>query len=266
MIILHRRDTKPSSKLILPREVAAFFSAALAISLGGCAKTPSGIASSSNGQQLFISMTVQGVINPADYYFVVINNTNNSTGTSGPVPVVAAPWGGNGFVAGSATQYVEYHSGLPGDGYAVYAFNTSTAGVLSQGAELAPPINDTPITSGSQTIEFSIPVSELATSTVSSSQTNYIQINFINTDSLPTGNDVNAVHDFDALGNSAAGNFNSWITVPTTTNGTFTNSSFSNLVGPNEAASCTGNGGVVPYNGSDAPNLDITAFEVQVTG
>ena len=79
----------------------------LLLLLAGCAKAPSrGITSPASGPQILVTMTVAGRINPSYYYFVLFNVRQNTTGPTGPVPVVAPPYG-NGFAAGAFTNYVE---------------------------------------------------------------------------------------------------------------------------------------------------------------
>lgn len=81
--------------------------------LAGCAHTPPGVTPI--GQTLVtFEVQFQGAINPGNpnaYYYIVLDTDNNPA--TGPVPVVARPWG-NGYAAGSYTHYVLYHNGVFG--------------------------------------------------------------------------------------------------------------------------------------------------------
>ena len=249
------------------RFVVAFAAALAATAVaGGCARFPAG-TNSATGPQLIISMTVAGQINPTDFYFVVINNANDTTGTAGPTPVIAEPWG-NGFVAGAATQFVEYNGSLPGDGYAVYQFIPGTN--LQQFTAVSPPTQDTPVTTGSNTLEFRIPLSEVATSNIPASSITSLQINFINTNLLPVDS-TNTFFPagtklFDALGSTPSSEVSGYFTISTTQGGSYSNST----LGTDDVAGGTltalGGGAIQPYTQGDANNLDITSWSVQVSG
>jgi hypothetical protein len=204
-------------------------------------------------------MTVSGTINPNYFYFVIFNNINDSHGVNGPDPVIAPPWG-NGFVAGAATSYVEYTPTQPGDGYLLYKFTDST---LQQSSAVSAPSQDTPVQSGGNTIQFQIPISDLATSTLSASQTKYIQVNFIATNRIPVNPEDTSPKEFDALGDThpGTGQLNDYITIPTNESNSFSSSSTGDEpVGDEEVTN--GSGGYSPVND---PNVDISAWSIQVT-
>jgi hypothetical protein len=208
---------------------------------------------------LNITMTVSGTINPNYFYFVVFNNVNDSHGTNGPEPVIAPPWG-NGFVAGAATSYVEYTPTQPGDGYLIYKFNGST---LQQSVPQGAPSQDTPVSAGRDTIQFQIPVADLATSTVSASTTNYIQVNFIATNRIPVNPEDTSPKEFDALGDShpGTGQLNDYITIPTTQSNSYSSSSTNDEPTGDEEVT-NGSGGYSPIND---PDVDISDWSIQVT-
>jgi hypothetical protein len=247
------------------------FACAVAGLAGGCAKVPAG-SQSGVGPQLTITMTVAGAINPNDYYYVVFNNANDPNGTNGPVPVVASPWS-NGFVAPNnpnavcATSFVEYNGSLPGDGYELYSFIPGTSPPLVQYSAIGAPTQDTPVTTGSNTLEFQIPLSQLQTSTVPAGSINYLQLNFINTNLLPVnaGSTLTTPKLFDALGNPAAGQLNHYITISTAQSGTFNNSTLGSIEPQGDVYATQGAGSLTPSSDPDAPNLDIVNWSVQIT-
>jgi hypothetical protein len=234
--------------------------------VSSCAKFPSS-STTTSGKVLTFTMTVAGVINPNDLYYVVINNANDANGSAGPVPVIGSPWG-NGFVAGSATTYVEYHIPATADGYVIYNFTSAAANPLLTANQVGVPTQDTPVTSSSNSLEFQIPLSDLATASVPTATTNYIQINFINTNQSPvnTFNTLSIPKLFDALGNTQNPNdLNHYITIPTAQDGTYSNTSGSSIEPQGDVAATTGSG-LTGTSDPDAPNLDIINWSVQVSG
>ena len=229
----------------------------------GCAITPSGVNNAST-KQIICTMDVAGVINPNDFYFVVFNNANDTSGAAGPDPPQAPDWGGNGFVTGSATSYMEFHLGIGGTtGYGFGNISTLAAGNLQAFAPSTPPIS---YETGSSELQFRIPLSYLATSTIPTASITSIQINFINTNQTPTTAIVTPKL-FDALGNTLV-NINEPITIPTQQDGTYSNSTFPGLStepSSQDVASTLGTGTPTATSDSDAPNLDITNWTVQIT-
>ena len=227
----------------------------------GCAITPSGVSSAST-KQIICTMDVAGVIDPSDFYFVVFNNANDTSGAAGPDPPIAPDWGGNGFVTGSATSYMEFQPGLSSSGYAFGNINTLAAGNLQA---LPPTIQPISFVTGASELQFRIPLSYLATSAIPTSSITSIQINFINTNKTPLVA-ITSPKLFDALGNTLV-NLNEPITIPTQQDGTYTNSTFPGMstepVGQ-DVASTLGDG-ITSTSDADAPNLDITNWSVQIT-
>ncbi len=222
-----------------------------------CAKSPPG--ASTAGPQLIITMTVAGSINPQFFYFVLFNNANDSTGSNGPVPVISIPWG-NGFATGRTspgglTQYVRYDPSQPQGGFGVYAVNP--ASLLDQPGYLGVPVQES-VTNN--TLQFQIPLSDLATAAVPTGSINYIQINFLATNSIPVDPNYTGTKYFDALGDSSSvGSINDYITISTTKNGIYQNSD-KNLEPGGDVAEA-GNG---VYRTVNEPDLDITNWSVEV--
>jgi hypothetical protein len=205
-------------------------------------------------------MTMSGAITPDYYYFVIFNTSNDPTGANGPEPVIAPPWG-NGFVGGSATSFVEYHSSLPYDGYAVYSFISGTS--LQQYTASGIPTQDTAVTSSSRTLEFTIPLSYLATGSISTSAITNIQVNMIATDRLPSNPNDTSAKLFDALGNSnyGSGELNDYVTISTTQSGTYNNTK-TPIEPAGDVQSTNGSGG---YSNVSEPSLDIVDWSVEVS-
>ncbi len=178
------------------------FLAALLILPAGCAKSPSGGSSSPvSGPQLLVTMTVAGNINPNYYYYVLFNVNNtpgpNNTSVTGPVPVVtSADNTGNGYAAGAFTNYVEYNGGQPGGtNFNFYVVDKTL-------------FNSQPLGTGyliqkqavGNTLTFQLPLAALATSSVSATAINSLQVNFIATNVVPqSGQSLSTPKYFDAL-------------------------------------------------------------------
>ncbi len=251
--------------------------AALLLLPAGCAKSPStGSSSPVSGPQLLVTMTVAGNINPNYYYYVLFNVNNtpgpNNTSVTGPVPVVtSADNTGNGYAAGAFTNYVEYNGGVPGGTNFNYYVVDKTL------------FNSQPLGTGyliqkqasGNTLTFQIPLSALATSTVSATAISSLQVNFIATNVVPqSGQSLSTPKYFDALyPPQQAGN--SYVNLiirdasQTLLANTFTNTGS----GVNESSGDVAqyvNGvpivvtGTTP-DGVTTNDLDITGFTVQLT-
>ncbi len=240
---------------------------AIAILADGCAITPSGLSSAAT-RQLTCTMEVAGHLNPNYFYFVVFNNAGEISGSAGPVPPLTPDWGGNGFVTGSATSYVEVSPATGGtSGYGFGNIEPLAGGNLHALPPATQVINPAPIVFGTtQELQFTIPLSYLATSTVPADKITSIQINFINTSSTPTTTIVTPKL-FDALGDTLT-TTNAFITIPTqqdptinnsTIQGTATEPSFQDVV------STLGTGSLTPASDTTAPDLDIINWSVQVS-
>jgi len=231
------------------------------VGLAGCAKSPS-MPGASVGTQIVVSMTVRGVIRPDYFYYVLFNNSADASGTSGPVPVVAPPYG-NGFAAGTFTQFVVVNgaqsSGGGGSaapvGYGVYAVTPGSN--LRSFTPLPSPVQTA---TGTSTIQFRIPLSELATPSVPAASIRYLQINFVNTNTVPVDPNYTGLKLFDALGDSTQpGGINDYISIDVSKAATYQNSD-KGLEGPNDVVQ-VGNGTFQVVN---EPDLDIVDWRVQV--
>jgi hypothetical protein len=246
----------------------------------GCAKSPPNSVSGS-GPQLIVSMTVEGGLDPVDdYYYVLFTNTGNTNSNSGgPVPVVAPPWG-NGFAAGTFTGYVEFHTNQPGGSdFGIYSEPSADYSSSSTGNYVGQPINEQV---SSNTITFQIPLSALATSTIPTSSIQDLQVNFVNTDVVPTDPNYSGSKYFDALGDSVEpSSANDYITIPVTQSATFQNgqgglvdeptgdvasatssNSFVNI--PDSASDVLPGTTVTPPATGTAGDLDIVNWSIQV--
>ncbi len=244
---------------------ATYFAALFAMlgisSLAGCAKSPSS-PSARVGTQMVISMTVRGVIRPDYFYYVLFNNSADASGTSGPVPVVAPPYG-NGFAAGTFTHFVVVNgaqgSGGGGSaapvGYGVFAITPGSN--LRSFTPLPSPVQTA---TGTSTIQFRIPLSELATAAVPAASIRYVQINFVNTNTVPVDPNYTGLKLFDALGDGTQpGGINDYISIDVSKAATYQNSD-KNLEGPNDVVQ-VGNGTFQVVN---EPDLDIVNWQVQI--
>jgi hypothetical protein len=169
----------------------------------GCAKSPSsGITSPTSGPQLFVTLSVLGNINPNYYYFVLfnVNNTPNQNNSSvtGPVPVVAPPYG-NGFAAGAITNFVEYNSGVPG-GTDIGFYNFSDPNLL-QPNYLGTGRYLVTAQAVGNTLSFQLPLIYLATAAITVDLIQSLQVNFLTTNTVPLiGQNLTQPKYFDSLG------------------------------------------------------------------
>lgn len=245
----------------MKRELIKFVTAmsaasALLVVTQGCARVPAG--ANLTGGRLIVSMTVAGQINPNDFYFVLFDATNSATADQGPIPVVAPPWG-NGFAAGQFGTFVRIDSTQPNGGYGVYAVIPNTN--LQTFQYLGSPIAPAPVSGGTSQIQFTIPLSQLATAALPQSQITFVKINFITTDRVPTNPNDTTPKEFDALGDARIPTqVNDPITIPVTQSGTFDNTSSLTPEPAGDVTQC-GNGIFQSVSNND---LDIVNWSVQV--
>ena len=119
---------------------------ALTILLGGCARFPTGVGTTTLREMSF-TIDFDAPINDDYYYFVAIDT---SGGGDGPVPVfpgVGVP--GQGWVTGSADFFVQYHARQ----YTVNKVSLNPAFVTSP---FGAPIRSTIPDAGSKTLRFTI--------------------------------------------------------------------------------------------------------------
>lgn len=243
----------------------------------GCAKSPgTGSSSPVSGPQLIVTMTVAGNINPNYYYYVLFNVNNTpgpgNTAVTGPVPVVtSADNTGNGYAAGAFTNYVEYNGGQTGGtNFNFYAVDSTlfVSKTLGTGYLIRP------LAQGN-TLTFQLPLADLATSRVSATDINSLEVNFIATNVVPqSGQSLSTPKYFDALyPPQQAGN--SYVTLPIRdVSQTLLTNMFNNVsLGVNE-----GSGDVAQYvngvavtvtgttpDGVTTNDLDITGWSIQLT-
>ena len=249
---------------------------ALLLLPAGCAKSPSGGGTSPvSGPQLLVTMTVAGNINPNYYYYVLFNVNNtpgpNNSSITGPIPVVAAPYG-NGYAAGAFTNYVEYNGALPGGTSFNYFAVDSTlfnSQVLGQDRLVQKQ-------AVGNTLTFQLPLAYLTTTTATTAaQINSLEVNFIATNVVPpNGQNITVPKYFDALyPPQQAGN--SYVTlIIRDAGGTLLANTFNNSTsGVNESAGDVAqyvNGVPIIVGGTTAegvttPDLDITGWSIQLT-
>jgi hypothetical protein len=241
----------------------------------GCAKSPStGSSSPVSGPQLIVTMTVAGNINPNYYYYILFNVNNtpgpNNSAVTGPVPVVATPYG-NGYAAGAFTNYVEYNSGQPGGtNFNYYAVDPTLFN--SQPLGQARLIQAQTVGS---TLTFQLPLAYLATANVTAPDINSLQVNFITTNVVPVnGQNISTAKYFDALyPPQQAGN--SYVNlIIRDANGTLLANTFTN----NGSGVSESSGDVAQYvngvpeivsgttpDGVTTNDLDITNWTIQLT-
>ena len=241
----------------------------------GCAKSPSGGSTSPvSGPQLIVTMTVAGNINPAYYYYILFNVNNtpgpNNSSVTGPVPVVATPYG-NGYAAGAFTNYVEYNGTQPGGTNFNYY-------VVDPTLFISKPLGQSRLVQAQavgSTLTFQLPLAYLATSTATVDQINSLQVNFITTNVVPVnGQNITTSKYFDALyPPQQAGN--SYVNlIIRSVNGTLMANTFTNNgSGVNESSGDVAqyvNGvpeivsGTTP-DGVTSNDLDITNWTIQLT-
>ena len=260
---------------MLPMPLPKFLIPLLALLLllpAGCAKSPSnGSSSPVSGPQLQISMTVNGTLNPAYYYYVLFN-VNNAPGPggssiTGPVPVVFPPYG-NGFAAGAFTNYVEYHGSQPGGtnfGYYGITSDLLTPVSLGQSRLINPQANG-------QTLSFQLPLAYLGN--VTADNINDIEINFVATNIVPLPTDTLYPNKaFDALyQTNQLGNNSKFLTLIVRTPGgavqsaIYQNSTL-NIEPTGDVAVSDGNGNpqsAVGVTGVDTNALDISDFSIKL--
>lgn len=236
---------------------------ALLLLPAGCAKGPGGgVTSPSSGPQLFVTLTVAGRINPSYYYFVLFNLNNTpgpgNTSVTGPIPVVAAPYG-NGFAAGAFQRYVVYNGNQ-------FNYNGISADLLTPQPLGAANLVQASVSGSSLT--FQLPISALATPTIAVSQIQTIQVNFVATNVTPPPSDTlpNPPKAYSALQVSGQSNSSSYLNIIAGINGVIQPYSYQN----------TSSGTVLEYvNGVSVPatdqaglttaDLSVINFSLQIT-
>lgn len=210
----------------------------------GCAKFPANGAATSTKRVIF-TMTVAGQINPNYVYIVAMHASQDANPTTqGPIPIISQPWG-NGFVAGTAELYVRWDP-LTSPNYIIYRFQDAN---MTQPVQVGTPINVTPVTSGSKTIQFELDINQIASSTAIAPLLQSLQVNFLTMDRVPQGNDPGS-KTYDALGNTQdPTQINDYVVIPLNRSAVYNNTTFNNLE---------------PTGDCPDPNLDISNWSVEV--
>lgn len=214
----------------------------------GCAKSPEN-AAAITGKRLLITMSVAGEINPNYHYFVAFDTSG--TPTPGPLPVVGSPWG-NGWGTGNISNYIQFDALQPQGGYSVFRIEPNTN--LLGSVYIGPPISVITPQVGSNKLQFTLDLSQLATPTMPVDQIQTININFITTDIIPVDPNYPGPKFYDALGPTG----NEFITISAQINQRYSNTQ-TGIEEPGDVRS--DNSRVV-----NVPDLDIIDWSVEVQG
>jgi hypothetical protein len=124
---------------------------ALAMTLAGCARFPSGTGPITT-RELSFRIDFNGPINDNYFYFVPLDTTG---GGDGPVPVFPGITTGEGWLTGAATHYVQYHLRQ----YTVFQIVTLQP---FQAQPIGPPLRSTPPTAGGSTLSFTLDLNSIS--------------------------------------------------------------------------------------------------------
>ncbi|HLK13632.1 MAG TPA: hypothetical protein VKT78_02405 [Fimbriimonadaceae bacterium] len=223
--------------------------ALVALLVGGCAKFPTS-STGATTKRITFTMTIAGGLNPNYVYIVALNpSVEVNPTTTGPVPVVAAPWG-NGFVAGGCTYFVQWIPSQSPD-YGIFKFTDST---LNNFVQTGVPVTYVDPQSGGHVLNFTIDLSQIADSADTANQYQSLQVNFLTMDRTPRGSSGGS-KNWDAIGDgNNPGQINDYLTIPLRTDGTYNNAFYSGIEPTGDVVS------------DGDPALDITDFSVQVQG
>lgn len=173
----------------------------LLLGCSACARFPD-TPTAGGVRRIVVEVEVAGRIRPDYHYFVLFNLSNDSTGQSGPVPVVAPPWG-NGFAAGAFTHFMRFDNLQPAGGYALYRVQPNTN--LSVFQYLGAPRFSEPVGAESSRLRFEIDLTQLIPNPVDAQQMRFIQLNIVATDRIPIDPNDLTPKVVDALGDPALG-------------------------------------------------------------
>lgn len=219
--------------------------------LGGCAKFPD--VSGPRSTRIICTLTVDGVIrtgnelggtgNPLIYMVAFRFSNDDTPTTSGPIPVIAPPWG-NGFVAGNATHFLRWDP-TAADEYLIYRFQNETT--LTEWFPIGTPILSEPVSQGSKRIRFEFDLQQLFPLELERDALRSVQVNFLTMDRVPQSG---FSKQWDALGDSGTvTNINDFVTIPLTQNGVFDNRRAGNLE---------------PTDDQPNPDLDISDWSIEI--
>lgn len=222
----------------------------LALAMVGCAKLPDGGIGAGTTRLIF-RMRLKSAVNPNFIYMVALRpSTDANPPEQGPIPVIAPPWG-NGFVAGTATHFVEWANVLSPK-YQIFQFRPGTD--LIEYFSLGVPAAYTDVNPGvSTTIEFELNLAQIASSQAEADSFQTLQLNFLTMDRIPQGSIGSK--NWDALGDGRLStSINSPITIPLRVSGTYDNSTA-------QFIDLEPEGDVLQV---DEPSLDIIDWSVEV--
>ncbi|MEJ5170274.1 MAG: hypothetical protein WHU10_04740 [Fimbriimonadales bacterium] len=217
--------------------------AALLLLCVGCAKVPS-VGGEVRTRRVIVTLTFQGPVRGDFVYLVGIRPSDEANPTTtGPIPVVAPPWG-NGFVTGNCTHFVRWDP-TQSPTYTLYRFQNES---LTAWFEVGAPINYVEPGSEGRTLRFELDVSQLAPTPRDAEGFVSLQLNFFSQDRVPQGSSGGKA--WDALGNSRLpSEINQYLTIDLRRNGLYTNDRA---------------GGLEPSNDVADPSLDLVDWSVEV--
>ncbi len=235
----------------------------------GCAITPSGVNNAST-KQIICTMDVAGVINPNDFYFVVFNNANDTSGRGGAGSADCAGLGRQrlcnwkrNIVYGVSARTIQFR-------LCFSAISTRLPRVTCKRCHRLSSRFRSKLWWVARRMSFSSVFRSPTWQRLLSQQAQLLL--FRSTLSTPTKRPLVAITSpklFDALGNTLnSATLNEPITIPTQQDGTYSNSTFagmSNEPSSQDVASTLGTGTPTATSDPDAPNLDITNWSVQIT-
>ena len=210
--------------------------------LAGCAKFPSG-PGARRVTRLIFTLTVSSEINPNFVYIVALRpSTEDNPTTTGPIPVIAPPWG-NGFVAGNCTHFVRWDVAQSPD-YLLYSFLDPD---LLQYVAIGVPVNFEDVLPGGKVLHFDLDLDQIVPK-ADLDTFRSLQVNFLTMDHVPQGGTGDKV--WDALGDSRLpSGINQFVTIPLRSSGLYDNARFQDLE---------------PSGDTTEPSLDIVNWSVEV--
>lgn len=222
------------------------WAALLAVSLvgAGCAKSPDadGVRL---GTRLTFKFKVGAQPSAGLVYLVAIQpSTERNPGTTGPIPVVAPPWG-NGFVAGNAKYFVRWDTSQRRP-YLLYRFQNTN---LTSWIDIGEPLTTIDPNTGAKEFGFTLDLGQLADTPEQAALIQSLQVNFLTMDRVPVGSDTRP-KTWDALGDSKSpAEINSYVVVNVDESRDYDNRFFGDLE---------------PTGDTGSPILDIEAFSISV--
>lgn len=214
----------------------------LVIVPSGCARFPDS-GGGPGAKRLIFTVRMAAEINPNYVYVVAFNpSTEMNPTVTGPIPVIAPPWG-NGFVAGTATHFVRWDS-FQSPRYQVFAFTNAT---LLEFFAIGVPVAYVDVPPGGRQLRFELDLSQIAGG-IPPENLKSLQLNFLTMNVVPQG--TGGDKTWDALGNSLLpSGVNEFIKIPLTQSGSYSNTTFLDLEPAGDVAD---------------PALDIVDWTIEV--